>query len=161
MGFVWIRSTASLASAHQASLVYFVMQVSYCRSKLYCTTVLSHNAILSKWSVHRRPGQCSSSHGTPWRIHGQYHRKFMGIHMDIRGNTMDYSWSIPWIVGIRSRFVKSTIKNPWNSHGFSMYFPWSIHGISSVFFNPWDFHGQIDGFSKYGHVVSSMENLWI
>ena len=50
---------------------------------------------------------------------------------------MDFSWSIPWIYHgyliIDHGFVISTMKNPWNSHGFSMYFLWSIDGISSGF----------------------------
>ena len=62
-------------------------------------------------------------------------------------------------------FVISTMENPWKTHGFSMYFPWLIHEISSgvlgmaiekawVFHEkPMDFHGQYDGFSKYGHAV--------
>ena len=53
------------------------------------------------------------------------------------------------------------MENPW----VSMYFPWLIHGISSGVLNmaiektwvlhekPKDFHGQYDGFSKYGHAV--------
>ena len=75
---------------------------------------------------------------------------------------MDFSWSIPWsfhgILEYGHAFVIST-------HGFSMYFSWSTHGISSgvlsmaiektwVFHeNPMDFHGQYNKFSKYGHAV--------
>ena len=74
--------------------------------------------------------------------------------MDTHGNTMDFSWSIPWIYHgyliIDHGFVISTMKNPWNSHGFSMYFPWSIEGISSWFFEyghrkTWVFHGSDHG----------------
>ena len=76
----------------------------------------------------------SSSHRTPWRIHGQYHRKSMVIHMDSHGNTMEFSWSLRWIfhgfLGLDHGFIISTMQKPWNTHGFSMYFPWSIHGIS-------------------------------
>ena len=82
---------------------------------------------------------------------------------------MDFSWSIPWnshgILEYGHSFVISTMDNPWKTHGFSMYFPWLIHGISSgvlsmaiektwVFHEkPMDFHGQYDGCSKYGHAV--------
>ena len=71
----------------------------------------------------------------PWKTHGQCHKKSMRIHMDTHGNTMDFSWSIPWIyhryLRIDHGFVTYTMKIPWNSHGFSMYFPWSIDGISA------------------------------
>ena len=81
----------------------------------------------------------------------------------IHGNTMDFSWSIPWIYHgyliIDHGFVISTMhymKNPWNSHGFPMYFPSSIDGISSWFFeyghrNTWVFHGSDHGFPWNNH----------
>ena len=116
------------------------------------------------WNIHG-----PVSHGTPWRIDGQYHRKSTGIPMDIHRNTMNCSWSIPWnfhgILEYGYAFVISTMDNPWKTHGFSMYFPWLIHGISSgvlsmaiektwVFHEkPMDFHSQYDGFLKYGHAV--------
>ena len=97
--------------------------------------------------------QWSSSHGAPWRIHGQCHKK-------IHGNTMDFSWSILWIYHgyliIDHGFVISTMKNAWTCHGLSMYFPWSIDGISSWFFEyghrkTWVFHGSDHGFPWNNH----------
>ena len=62
-------------------------------------------------------------------------KKSMGIYMDTHGNTMDFSWSVPWsyhgYLTIDHGFAISTMINPWNSHGFFMYFPWSIDRISS------------------------------
>ena len=87
----------------------------------------------------------SSFYGTPWRIHGQYHRKSMGIHMGL-------SWSIPGgqYHGFSMDFWVVTMVLLYLLYRFSRYFPWSIHGISS-------------GVFEYGHRKKhrySRENLW-
>ena len=62
----------------------------------------------------------------PW----PYHRKLMGIPMDIRRNTMDFSWSIPWrfhgISEYGHAFVISTTDNPWVFHVFPMVNTWDL-----------------------------------
>ena len=53
--------------------------------------------------------------------------------MYIHGNTIDFSWSVPWsfhgILEYGHAFIISSMEHPW--HGFSMYFPWLIHVFSS------------------------------
>ena len=83
-----------------------------------------------------------STIGIPWIFHGQYH----GVSMEFWNMAMLLLYLL-WII-----------------HGKPMmYFPWLIHGISFGVLNiaiektrvfhekPLDFHGQYDGFSKYGH----------
>ena len=71
-------------------------------------------------------------------------------------NSMDLPWIFdnrPWFCYI---YYEKSMEQPWEQPWLSMYFPWSIDGISSWFFEyghrkTWVFHGSDHGFPWNNH----------